>query len=42
MSGILEIFKINVEFLIVEGIDVDDLEKGVGYYKDSYYFDENG
>ncbi len=26
----------------MEGTDADDLEKGVGHYKDSYYPDENG
>ncbi|MCC8352844.1 sortase SrtA [Bacillus sp. AF23] len=41
-SGILEIPKINAELPIVEGTDADDLEKGVGHYKDSYYPDENG
>ncbi|MCI4169133.1 sortase SrtA [Bacillus spizizenii] len=41
-SGILEIAKINAELPIVEGTDADDLEKGVGHYKDSYYPDENG
>ncbi|MGM0949226.1 MAG: sortase SrtA [Bacillota bacterium] len=41
-SGILEIPKIKAELPIVEGTDADDLEKGVGHYKDSYYPDENG
>ncbi|MGN7373220.1 sortase SrtA [Bacillus halotolerans] len=41
-SGILEIPKINAKLPIVEGTDADDLEKGVGHYKDSYYPDENG
>ncbi|CAN2252450.1 sortase SrtA [Bacillus vallismortis] len=41
-SGILEIPKINAELPIVEGTDPDDLEKGVGHYKESYYPDENG
>ncbi|KAF1680402.1 sortase SrtA [Bacillus sp. SKDU12] len=41
-SGILEIPKINAELPIVEGTAADDLEKGVGHYKDSYYPDENG
>ncbi|MEC1615056.1 sortase SrtA [Bacillus mojavensis] len=41
-SGILEIPKINAELPIVEGTDADDLEKGVGHYKGSYYPDENG
>ncbi|MDR7909993.1 class D sortase [Bacillus velezensis] len=40
--GILEIPKINAELPIVEGTDADDLEKGVGHYKGSYYPDENG
>ncbi|TDH74501.1 sortase, partial [Acinetobacter baumannii] len=41
-SGILDIPKINGEFPIVDGTDADDLEKGVGHYKKSYYPDENG
>ncbi|MCO4851519.1 sortase SrtA [Bacillus vallismortis] len=41
-SGILEIPKIKAELPIVEGTDPDDLEKGVGHYKESYYPDENG
>ncbi|ATH94171.1 hypothetical protein ACH95_04960 [Bacillus glycinifermentans] len=40
--GILEIPKINAELPIVEGTDADDLEKGVGHYKGSYYPNENG
>lgn len=41
-TGLLHIPKINAELAIVEGTDPDDLEKGVGHYKDSYYPDENG
>lgn len=40
--GILEIPKIEGVLPIVEGTDPDDLEKGVGHYKGSYYPDENG
>ncbi|MCY8465759.1 class D sortase [Bacillus atrophaeus] len=41
-SGILKIPKIKAELPIVEGTDADDLEKGVGHYKDSYYPEDNG
>ncbi|MEC1471818.1 class D sortase [Bacillus haynesii] len=41
-AGILEIPKINAELPIVEGTDADDLEKGVGHYKGSYYPNDNG
>lgn len=41
-TGLLHIPKINAELAIVEGTDPDDLEKGVGHYKDSYYPEENG
>jgi sortase A len=41
-SGILEIPKIDADLPIVEGTDADDLAKGVGHYKDSYYPDEHG
>lgn len=41
-SGLLLIPKINAELAIVEGTDADDLEKGVGHYKGSFYPDENG
>ncbi|MCZ4247130.1 class D sortase [Bacillus amyloliquefaciens] len=41
-SGILEIPAIDAELPIVEGTDADDLAKGVGHYKDSYYPDEHG
>jgi sortase A len=41
-SGLLLIPKIEAELPIVEGTDPDDLEKGVGHYKDSFYPDENG
>ncbi|MFC0272181.1 class D sortase [Metabacillus herbersteinensis] len=40
--GILAIPKLNAELPIVEGTDPDDLEKGVGHYKGSYYPNENG
>lgn len=41
-TGLLYIPKINAELAIVEGTDPDDLEKGVGHFKDSYYPEENG
>lgn len=41
-SGLLLIPKIEAELPIVEGTDPDDLEKGVGHFKDSFYPDENG
>lgn len=41
-SGLLMIPKINAELPIVEGTDPDNLEKGVGHYKDSFYPEENG
>lgn len=41
-SGLLVIPKINAELPIVEGTDADDLEKGVGHYKGSFYPEENG
>ncbi|MEK4015637.1 class D sortase [Bacillus sp. FSL K6-0947] len=41
-AGILEIPKIHAELPIVEGTDADDLEKGVGHYKGSYYPNDNG
>lgn len=41
-TGLLYIPAIDAELAIVEGTDPDDLEKGVGHYKDSYYPDENG
>ncbi|MBT2685781.1 class D sortase [Bacillus sp. ISL-37] len=41
-SGLLVIPKINAELAIVEGTDADDLEKGVGHYKGSFYPEENG
>lgn len=42
VSGMLIIPKINAELAIVEGTDPNDLEKGVGHYKGSYYPSENG
>lgn len=41
-SGILEIPEIDAELPIVEGTDADDLAKGVGHYKDSYYPGDHG
>lgn len=41
-SGLLLIPKINAELAIVEGTDPDQLEKGVGHFKGSFYPDENG
>jgi sortase A len=41
-SGLLMIPKIDAELPIVEGTDPDDLEKGVGHFKGSYYPDEKG
>ncbi|WP_226529705.1 class D sortase [Metabacillus niabensis] len=40
--GILHIPRLEADLPIVEGTDPDDLEKGVGHYKGSYYPDENG
>lgn len=40
--GILEIPVIDAELAIVEGTDPDELKKGVGHYKDSYYPGEGG
>ncbi|WLR42739.1 class D sortase [Bacillus carboniphilus] len=40
--GVLELPTIDAELPIVEGTDPDDLEKGVGHYKGSYYPDETG
>ncbi|WP_312092555.1 class D sortase [Niallia sp.] len=40
--GLLQIDKIDGVLPIVEGTDPDDLEKGVGHYKGSFYPDENG
>jgi sortase A len=41
-AGLLVIPSINAELAIVEGTNPDDLEKGVGHYKDSFYPNENG
>ena len=41
-SGLLVIPKIDAELAIVEGTDADDLEKGVGHYRGSFYPEENG
>lgn len=40
--GILAIPKIEAELAIVEGTDANDLKKGVGHYKGSYFPGENG
>lgn len=40
--GILSIPRLEKELPIVEGTDPDDLEKGVGHYKGSFYPDQNG
>jgi len=40
--GILSIPKIKAELAIVEGTDPDDLEKGVGHYKGSYFPGDKG
>ncbi|MGM0878009.1 MAG: class D sortase [Bacillota bacterium] len=40
--GILQIPRLKADLPIVEGTNPDDLEKGVGHYKGSYYPDENG
>lgn len=41
-SGLLLIPKIGAELAIIEGTDPEDLEKGVGHYKGSFYPEENG
>ncbi len=41
-AGLLVIPKIKAELAIIEGTDPDDLEKGVGHYKGSYFPDDNG
>lgn len=40
--GILKIPTIKAELAIVEGTDPDDLEKGVGHYKGSYFPGDKG
>ena len=40
--GLLTIPKIKSELAIVEGTDPNDLKKGVGHYKGSYFPGENG
>ncbi|MCL6572675.1 MAG: class D sortase [Bacillus sp. (in: Bacteria)] len=40
--GLLNIPKIKAELAIVEGTDPDDLEKGVGHYKGSYFPSDQG
>ncbi len=41
-AGILHIPRLGAQLPIVEGTSPDDLEKGVGHYKDSYYPKQNG
>lgn len=41
-AGILYIPRLKAELPIVEGTSADDLEKGVGHYKGSYYPKQNG
>lgn len=40
--GILAIPKIKAELAIIEGTDPDDLEKGVGHFKESYFSGDKG
>lgn len=40
--GLLKIPAINSELAIVEGTDPEELEKGVGHYKGSYFPEQNG
>jgi len=40
--GLLVIPKIKAELAVVEGTDPDELEKGVGHYKGSYFPGDNG
>jgi sortase A len=40
--GLLAIPKIKAELAIIEGTDPDDLEKGVGHYKGSFYPSDQG
>ncbi|MGG0717529.1 class D sortase [Robertmurraya massiliosenegalensis] len=40
--GLLKIPAISSELAIVEGTDPDELEKGVGHYKGSYFPEQNG
>lgn len=42
VAGLLTIPAINAELPIVEGTDPNDLAKGVGHYKGSYYPEQNG
>ncbi|MCA1024696.1 class D sortase [Cytobacillus kochii] len=41
-AGILLIPKLDAELPIIEGVDADDLAKGVGHYLGSLYPDEGG
>lgn len=40
--GLLKIPQIEAELAIIEGTDPEDLDKGVGHFKGSYYPNENG
>lgn len=40
--GLLKLPRIKAELPIIEGTDPDELDKGVGHYRGSYYPDENG
>ncbi|HEO2443503.1 MULTISPECIES: class D sortase [Bacillus amyloliquefaciens group] len=42
VAGLLTIPAINAELPIVEGTDPNDLAKGVGHYKGSFYPEQNG
>lgn len=42
VSGLLIIPTLSVELPVVEGTNPDELEKGVGHYRGSYYPGENG
>ncbi|MEX3914276.1 class D sortase [Bacillus paralicheniformis] len=42
VAGLLTIPSINAELPIVEGTDPNDLAKGVGHYKGSFYPEQNG
>ena len=41
-AGLLVIPRLNAELAIVEGTEPEELEKGVGHYRGSYYPDEGG
>jgi len=40
--GLLKIPRLQAELPIIEGTDEEELDKGVGHYKGSYYPNENG